>query len=235
MGAHFRAIAFDPRGFGASKAPPATVTLSAMVDDIADLLDGLGADRTHLFGVSMGGILAQRFASDHPGRVSRLVLVSTPGRMSRWARRMLDLFEIMATRLDPKEYVTLMATLSVSPAFFETEPARVKDMENALVPGAREMKTLLAQVEAVRSLGPDPIPARVRAPTLVVAGGRDFLTPPDQADELVKSIPGAERLDLPGGHACLLENTEEGLVRILAFLRGEGDRGSRSAGSGQIC
>jgi pimeloyl-ACP methyl ester carboxylesterase len=219
MGAHFRVIAFDPRGFGASEAPPSTISLTTLVTDIADLLTGLGVEKAHLFGVSMGGILAQRFASESPGRVGRLVLVSTTGRMSRWSRRMLDMFEIMARRLSPRDYVTVMGALSLSPAFFEAEKGRVADMENVLVPKESEMGAIRAQVEAIRSLGADSASAPIRTPTLVVSGRRDFLTPPAQARELHRSIPGAERLDLEGGHACLLENTEEGLVRILAFLR----------------
>ena len=193
--------------------------MDSMVSDVRDLLDGLNVARAHLFGISMGGIVAQRVAAEHPDRVGRLVLVSTTGKMTPWSRRVLEMFDIMARRLSPKEYVRMMAAFSLSPEYFDAGAHRSADLESGLMPTPAEMESLKAQGEAVRSLEPGRAAGAVRAPTLILAGRRDFLTPPSCAEDLRASIEGARLVFLDGGHACLMENTDEGVVEILSFLR----------------
>lgn len=220
LGAWFRVVAFDPRGFGASPAAPETITMETMVSDLVDLLDALEIPRAHFFGVSMGGIVLQRLAAAHPDRVARLVLVSTTGRMSPWARRMLDVFEILTARLDPGEYVRVMAALSLSPAFFEGGRSKPEDFEKALEPRPEEMASIPPQIAAVRSIAGEPPAAdRIGAPVLILSGRQDFLTPPFSAAALHAALPDARWVELEGGHACLMEATEEGLVHVLGFLR----------------
>lgn len=219
MGAHARVVAYDPRGFGDSPAPPATISIESMIADIEAVWDAAGLERGALFGVSMGGILAQRFASLHPDRVSGLVLVSTTGRMTRWARRMLDLFTILAERLPPAEYVSVMASLSLSPESVEAGSSVAADLERGLLPSPEEMPNILAQVEALRVLEDGRPGGPIRAPTLVLSGRRDLLTPPSSAEDLRRSIADARVEYLEGGHAALMEDTDTGMVAILAFLR----------------
>jgi len=219
MGAHFRTVAFDPRGFGGSPADPAGISMDSMVSDLLAILDGLGLDRAHLFGVSMGGIVAQVFAARHPDRVRRLVLVSTTGNMSAWSLRMLDLFDLLVRRLEPEEFVRVMAPLSLSPATFESRPGRVPEFESALLPTAEEMGRIPAQIEAIRSLAGSSPARGIRAPALILSGKRDFLTPPENAGELRRLLPDAEFKALAGGHAFLMENIDEGILHILGFLR----------------
>jgi pimeloyl-ACP methyl ester carboxylesterase len=224
MSAYFRVITYDPRGFGASPASPGSITMETMVSDITCVLDGLEIPEAHLFGVSMGGILALRFLARYPTRATRLVLISTPSRMTPWARKMLDLFEIMARKLTPGEFVTMMAALSMSPATLARGGSRARDLERALLPDEVEMENILAQVAAVRSLGKESLPDNVGIPTLVISGKSDFLTPPAQARELSEAIETSELFSLEGGHACLMENSDEGVVRILSFLLGKTPR-----------
>ncbi len=72
-----RTIRLDLRGHGESDKPHGRIELSDFTDDIAGLLDALGITRCHLVGHSLGGLIAQGFALDHPGRLNRLVLLST--------------------------------------------------------------------------------------------------------------------------------------------------------------
>src|SRR3954469_11914440 len=77
---HFQVIAFDNRGAGRSAAPPGPYTTREMADDAVGLLDHLGIERTHVLGLSMGGMIAQELALAHPTRVDRLVLFATYAR-----------------------------------------------------------------------------------------------------------------------------------------------------------
>jgi pimeloyl-ACP methyl ester carboxylesterase len=72
-----RVIAFDPRGVGLSSDVPLRYSTRDMASDAVALLDGLGVDRAHVFGLSLGGMVAQWIAIDAPRRVDRLILAST--------------------------------------------------------------------------------------------------------------------------------------------------------------
>ena len=73
----FKVITFDNRGAGRSGKPEMDYSTEMFADDTCALMDVLGIPRTHLFGVSVGGMIAQRFALKYPERVERLVLGCT--------------------------------------------------------------------------------------------------------------------------------------------------------------
>jgi pimeloyl-ACP methyl ester carboxylesterase len=76
----FRLVLVDNRGSGRSGPPPASFDVADMAADVVAVLDEAGIRRAHVMGVSLGGMVAQQLAVDHPERVDALVLVSTtPG------------------------------------------------------------------------------------------------------------------------------------------------------------
>jgi pimeloyl-ACP methyl ester carboxylesterase len=77
---HFRLVLVDNRGSARSGLPAASFDVADMAADVVAVLDGAGIRQAHVLGVSLGGMVAQELAIDHPGRVDALVLVSTtPG------------------------------------------------------------------------------------------------------------------------------------------------------------
>ncbi|HXH09670.1 MAG TPA: alpha/beta fold hydrolase, partial [Alphaproteobacteria bacterium] len=98
---HFCAVAWDARGYGASSDPPQPLTFSDYADDLRRLLDHLKAERAHLVGLSMGGMILQDFYDRHAERVATLSLIDTSagfGSASDEVRR-----DFLARRLEPLE------------------------------------------------------------------------------------------------------------------------------------
>lgn len=86
----FRVVRFDIRGHGGTNAESGDWTVGDLADDVADMLDGLGVERAHLVGISLGGAIAMTMALRHPGRVDRLALMSTApklGTVESWHAR----------------------------------------------------------------------------------------------------------------------------------------------------
>jgi len=74
---HFKVVTFDPRSIGRSERPEQPYGFKVLADDVVGLMDHLGIKRAHIFGQSLGGIVAQEVAIDYPDRVIKLVLVSS--------------------------------------------------------------------------------------------------------------------------------------------------------------
>jgi pimeloyl-ACP methyl ester carboxylesterase len=80
LSGRFKLILFDNRGSGRTDYPGdpgEEFTIRLMADDAAALLGALGIEHSHVLGISMGGMIAQEFAINHPEKVDRLVLLST--------------------------------------------------------------------------------------------------------------------------------------------------------------
>src|ERR1044071_6561394 len=99
----YRVIAFDNRGAGQTDAPDHPYTTRMMADDTVGLMDALGVERAHVLGVSMGGMIAQEIALDHPDRVRSLQLHATLGRPDGFLQAQLAAGRIQRRALSREE------------------------------------------------------------------------------------------------------------------------------------
>ena len=223
--AHHELILFDNRGSGRTGDPGGRFGIPQMAEDAAGLLDGLGIARADVFGVSMGGMIAQELAIRQPERVRRLVLACTHcGRHGvRWSpeqtvawRRYLRAPHSLERQL---AYLLFSEDLSV------TDPARYAELGRLVATAPITPWASLKQFEAILRFDTFARLPRIGAPTLVVTGERDLMVPPANSRLLTSRIPDARLVRFPGtGHALLGERADELAPLLDEFLAPEADR-----------
>jgi pimeloyl-ACP methyl ester carboxylesterase len=219
--ARFRLVLLDNRGSGRDDPPPRNLTIADMVRDVVAVLDEAGIGQTRVLGASLGGMVAQELAVQHPERVSRLVLAcTTPG----WP---------LAFPM-PAASALLMAALRTLPV----ETARRRLVENALSPQTLrehpelaerliehhrsrpvDSRALSAQALAGASYSGRLTQARIQAPTLVLHGGADKVIDPRNGKLLADRIPGAELVIFSQlGHLFFWEDPGRFAAAVTEFL-----------------
>jgi 3-oxoadipate enol-lactonase len=193
-----------------------------LVDDAAGLLRAIGVDRAHVYGVSMGGMVAQGLALHYPNVVASLVLGATTcgGAHAVAASRetLEQLFSLMSLPTD--EAVKVSASVTFSPAYIERHPGKVNEW---LAKGAESPPSPLGfkrQAEAASRFNNYDSLSQIRIPTLVLAGTDDRLIPAENSRILASRIPQAEMVLFEGaGHGYLWEAGEQANQVVLDFLR----------------
>jgi 3-oxoadipate enol-lactonase len=219
LAARHRVLRWDLRGAGRSDKPPGPYAPELFARDLAALLDGLGEPAAYVVGHSGGGVVAQRFALDFPGRTLGLVLASTSSEVGAKAsaawNRLADAIERngfgSADRdPDPRGF---------GPAFAAAHPEVVRELAQQMRendPGA-----YAASARAFGSYNwTDELP-RLIAPTLILQGLVDQMTPPGGSVILSRRIPRSRLLMVPdAGHNLPVEMPTLFSATIIAFLAG---------------
>lgn len=213
----YRILCFDTRGHGTSSAPAEAYTMEMLSKDVIGLLDHLDIQRTHFVGISMGGMIGQVLAIDHPQRLESLVLCDTtsrvpPGMAPSWEER-IRAAETQGMRALAES--TLERWLSAK--FQRTHPQiteRVRNMIlNTPVPGYVGCCRAISNFDISAAL------TKVTTPTLIIVGEEDSSTPVSAAEVIKKQIKGAELLTMPKAlHLTNIETAELFNQTLLRFL-----------------
>jgi pimeloyl-ACP methyl ester carboxylesterase len=230
FGARFCAVAWDARGYGGSDDPPQTLKFSDYADDLVRLLDHLNAERAHLVGLSMGGMIIQDFYGRYPDRVATLALVDTSagfGSVSADARR-----DFLARRLDPLERGLGPADIApgvVDVLVSKKASAAVRERMRASMAALR-VESYKQALHAIISTDFRAVLPRINVPTLVIVGAEDIVTPPADSELLAKDVPGASLVTIPAaGHLTNLESPDAFNAALEAFLSCHAQHASVSA------
>lgn len=201
-----RRIAPDLRGFGRSAPPDGECTLSTYADDLAALLEALGAGRAVVCGHSMGGYIAFEMLRRHRDRVRALVLVNTRAVPDDdEARAARDAMIARVRRDGPGAIVDDLLPRLLAPATRETQPHVVEQVRRAIIGGSGEG---VAQALAAMRDRPDSreLLDGIDLPVLVIAGRDDAIVPAAESRAMAAAIPGAHLAMVPdAGHLAPLE------------------------------
>ena len=229
----FMVITYDNRGTGRSDKPQDPYTLEMFASDAAALLDHLKIEKTHVFGVSMGGMIAQEFALNHAARVQTLTLGSTTfGGKHAVPAPPASLAILTAPRdgISPEEVIRRGWPLSYSRAYIESHRAELE----ATIPRLLEHPTppfaFKRHFEATLKLHTYSRLKEIRVPTLVVAGADDVLIPARNSELIAAQIQGAQLLIIPAvGHNFFTAGQEPFLRALIPFLKAHRLGGSAGA------
>ena len=217
----FAVTTYDNRGAGRSSTARPGLSMGDLAADAVGLMDALGIESAHVYGLSMGGMIAQELALRFPHRVRALVLGCTsPGGLHA-ALPVRELATFAGTLPgNPRSVrVRALATALFSPEFRSQHPERVGELLGYLARHRAKPSGLAAHWWAALYHDTWSRLPRLTRPTLVLHGDADALTPLVAAQRLAARIPDCELVVLPGaGHVYLLEQPRESYDALVDFL-----------------
>jgi len=184
----YRVLRIDIRGHGGSEAPAGVYSMKELAGDVAALLDKLAIEKAHFVGLSIGGMIGQGFALDHPRKVASLVVcdavpASPPNAKDLWAPRLKAVGD--AKSLEPVAGGTIERWLSAD--FKKKNPIRWQQIFDAIV--GTKPKGFIGCATAITDFNfVDRLPS-IKAPSLVICGANDPGAPPAENKRIASLIP----------------------------------------------
>ena len=218
----YRAIIFDNRGTGRTDKPETPYTMNMMAADAKGVLDAVGVDKANVFGVSMGGMIAQEFALNYPDSVINLILGCTScGRqhgIPPTSESIAFLMNPERAKLSLEQRARQTAPWLWTQEYIDKHPEAVDRYVAITAKYPTPLHGLNGQMQAVAGADTYERLPQIKAPTLVIAGDADRLIPFENSRIIASRIPGAELVIIPNaGHA--FTEAPEATTAMLDFLK----------------
>jgi 3-oxoadipate enol-lactonase len=233
----FKCIYFDNRGIGNSDQPTDGYTIPQMAEDANNLLNALGIAKTKVFGVSMGGMIAQELTLRHPEKVEKLVLgCTTPGGPNALrppdalVDQLIQALDLVASG-DLDSALDLIMPLLFPEDFIAEHPELRQFMAAGLKMGPPPARATLERTRAgAFDFDAYDRLSQIVCPVLIVHGDKDVLTLPENAELMRRRLPQAELMMIPNaGHSFAAPDPGCIYQRITQWLKGEVADNTRSA------
>lgn len=220
MATRFRSISLDNRGAGRSDKPTQPFTLEQMADDAIAVLDAAGVETAHVVGASMGGVISQIIAVKYPHRVRSLTLVCTACRNHPWRQELLQTWAHTAEQKGMIEVGKEAAQWVMSPRSFR----RLVPAFTWMGPLAalRPRRSFVSQIRAILDTRENLVDelSSITAPTMVIVGNQDILTPRGDSEEIAERVPDAELVVISGAaHGLMMEHSTTFNKILIEFLQ----------------
>ena len=223
IAAQHRVITFDHRGVGASSGTTPR-TIEEMASDAVTFIRALGFDQVDLFGFSMGGMIAQVIAQQHPQLVRKMIIAGTGPAGGEGIDKVtrisyLDTARGLLTRQDPKQFLFFTRTANGRRAgkeFLARLEERTNNRDKAI-----SVASFRAHLKAIHRWGRDKPAdlASIHQPVLVLNGESDKMVPTNNTVDLDRRLPNSQLVLYPdAGHGGVFQFHEDFVKRALEFL-----------------
>jgi 3-oxoadipate enol-lactonase len=217
---HYRTIVLDNRGSGRSDVPPGPYPIPQMAADAVTVLDAAGVEGAHVFGISMGGMIAQELALEFPQRVRSLMLGCTAAGGKTAIRAEPEVTELLMNRgaMTPEQ-----SALAAIPYVYDRNTARDRIEEDLAIRRGWFPKPegYVAQLQGILGWESYSRLPQLNVRTLVIHGETDRLVPLGNGELIAGRIPGAKLVRLPhASHIFPTDQTAAANGAILEFLAG---------------
>lgn len=214
----YKTIALDNRGVGQSDMPAGPYPIPLMASDAAAVLDAAGVERAHVFGISMGGMIAQEFALQYPKQVRSLVLGCTAAGGPLAVRAEPEATQMLMARGTMTQEEAAQAALP-----FIYDPATPKHLidEDLAIrrPWFPRQEAYTAQLQGILAWESYSRLGQIATPTLVIHGESDRLVPAGNGKLIAENIRGAKLVMLPhASHIFTTDQPEAAQRAVLEFL-----------------
>jgi 3-oxoadipate enol-lactonase len=212
---HYRVIMLDNRGVGRTEVDHFVVhRVSTMASDVVAVLAAAGEANAHVLGLSMGGMIAQQLALDHPQCVRSLMLAATNcgGPHAVLAEREVWRLMFSKTSMDPNEALAAMQPYTYAKA---TPQSRVDEDSVVRLAAYPSTRGYQAQLYGLMGWSSHGRLGQLRVPTLVLHGKEDLLIPPVNGRNLTRWIPHARLVELENASHWIHSDQPEAVARVV--------------------
>jgi 3-oxoadipate enol-lactonase len=216
----FESLAWDLRGTGRSDAPGGPYDLATLAADLEAVLREAGADRAHVVGHGLGGLVALRYALDYD-RARSLALFGTAADPHHYPERPVE--RLFAPADDAAALRSTLAPV-LSESFRTDHPDVADGIVEWRAEGDADEGGWRAQAAALADADLADRLHEVTLPALVVHGGGDAVWPPAGGETLAEDLPRGEHLAVEGaGHLAGVERSRTVNDRLVGFLEANAD------------
>lgn len=221
----YRTIALDNRGVGRSEMPPGPYPIALMASDARAVLDAAGVASAHVYGVSMGGMIAQELTLQHPDRVRSLILGCTSAGGPNAVPADLEVRQMLMARSGmSREEAAEVAV----PFIYDSGTPRARIDEDIEVrrPWFARPEAYTAQLQGIMAWESYSRLPQIDKPTLVIHGESDRLIPPANGRLVAERIPGARLVLLPhASHLFATDQPDASMRTVAEFLASQAGAG----------
>lgn len=217
----FEVLTFDQRGSGQSEKPDVEYSMGMIADDTAALMDHVGFSSAHVYGVSMGGMIAQELAILHSTHVRSLVLgCTTPGGPKAISLEGEAIRSSHSTEeLSAEERGKALAETAFTKSYIQHHPELIPALIEARRKQPLDPRGFAHRMQAAYAHDTYDRLARIACPTLVITGKDDALIAWENSQLLADNIAESELVVLePAGHVFWVEQSAQSREAILNFL-----------------
>ena len=216
---HYRTVALDVRGHGGTDKPDQPYSIQGFSGDLYGFMRKLEIPKAHIFGLSMGGAIAQQFALDHPEMIRSLILVSTFSYIDDHARQAFNRLKACLAEGGYPAFFDEVVKLAFTPEYIAANPGPIAELKKKRI-AINSPVAIGRATDACLAMDLKSQISKIALPTLVVSGRKDVFTPLHLAEQIHRSIRGSEWKILEGvGHNLYIESAPDLVQAVLGFLQ----------------